>query len=118
VTDDRGAASSVQQVVAVAGPPRAPSDLVGSVVTSGTKTKTKTVTLTWRDNSANETGFVIQRCTETGKGALKTCTFADLTMVGANVTTYRETPGGSTYRYRVRGQNAFGASGYSNEVRK
>jgi PKD repeat protein len=118
VTDDRGATRSVQQVVVITGPPRAPSDLVASVVTSGTKAKTKTVTLNWRDNSSNETAFVVQRCTETGKGAVKTCTFADVARAAADVTTYKETLGSGTYRYRVRGSNAFGDSGYSNEVRK
>ena len=118
VTDDGGATRSVQRLVVISGPPRAPSDLVGSVVTSGTKTKTKTVTLTWRDNSSNETAFVVQRCTETGKGAVKTCTYADVATVAADVTTYKEVPGSSSYRYRVRGHNAFGDSSYSNEVRK
>jgi len=67
---------------------------------------------------SNETAFVVQRCTETGKGAVKTCTYADVATVAADVTTYKETPGSGTYRYRVRGSNAFGGSGYSNEVRK
>lgn len=117
VTDDRGATQSVQQVISIQGPPMAPSGLTAAVVTSGGKAKTKTVTLNWQDNSSNESGFVIQRCTETGKGAAKTCTYADITTVGANVTTYRETPGGSTYKYRVRGSSSSGDSGYSNEVR-
>lgn len=117
VTDDRGATHSVQQTVSVTGPPVAPSALAGTAVVSGGKTKTKSVTLNWQDNSSNESGFVIQRCTETGKGAAKTCTYADVAAVGANVTTYKETPGGSTYKYRVRARNAYGDSGYSNEVR-
>ena len=37
----------------------APSNLAGSAVVKNKKTAT--VTLTWTDNSANETGFVIQR---------------------------------------------------------
>jgi PKD repeat protein len=117
VTDDRGASRSVQQLVSLSGPPAAPSNLVATVVTSGTKTKTKTVTLTWQDNSGNETAFVIQRCTETGRGASRTCTYGDRATVGADVKTFKETPGSGTYKYRVRGHNALGDSGYSNEVR-
>jgi PKD repeat protein len=117
VTDDWGASRSAQQTVSISGPPAAPSNLTATVVTSGTKTKTKTVTLKWQDNSSNETGFTIQRCTETGKGAAKACVYGDFATVGADVTSYKETPGSATYRYRVRGSNAFSSSAYSNEVR-
>lgn len=117
VTDDRSATSNVQKAVSISGPPKAPSNLTAAVVTSGSRTKIKTVTLNWLDNSSNEANFFIQRCTETGKGTIKTCVYSDLTSVGANVTTYKETPGSGTYKYRVRGRNSFGDSGYTNEVR-
>lgn len=117
VTDNSNATSSAQKVVSISGPPKAPSDLTAAVVTSGSRTKTKTVSLNWLDNSSDETSFAIQRCTETGKGSQKTCVYSDLAIVGSNVTTYKETPGSATYKYRIRARNSFGDSGYSNEVR-
>ena len=117
VTDNSGATDGVQEVVSIAGPPAAPSNLTAAVVTSGGKTKIKTVTLNWKDNSSNETGFVIQRCTETGKGSTRTCTYADRATIGANTTSYSETAGSGTFRYRVRGFNDRGSSASSNEVR-
>ena len=117
VTDNMGATDSFQQVVNITGLPSAPSSLTAAVVTTGTKTKIKTVTLNWKDNSLNETNFIIQRCTETGRGSSKTCVFGDLTSVGANTTTYKETPGSGYFKYRVRGHNSIGDSGYTNEVR-
>ena len=117
VTDNSVAPDSVQHVISLTGPPTAPSNLTASVVTTGGKTRTKTVTLNWKDNSSNENGFTIQRCTETGKGAIKTCNYSDLATVGANITTFTNTPGSGTFRYRVRGFNSSGLSAYSNEVR-
>ena len=60
---------------------------------------------------------MIQRCTETGKGSTRTCTYADRATIGANATSYRESIGSGTFRYRVRGFNGSGSSAYSNEVR-
>ena len=63
--------------------------------------------LSWTDQSSNETGFNIERCT----GA--TCTaFSLLTSVGANVISYQNTAldAGTTYRYRVSAVNATGSS--------
>ncbi|MHB0857657.1 MAG: fibronectin type III domain-containing protein [Anaerolineae bacterium] len=67
------------------------------------------VLLTWRDNSNNETGFVIER-------ALAGGTFAPLTTVGANVTSYTDSAvtAGNTYTYRVKAINAGGESAYTN----
>ena len=69
------------------------------------------VSLSWTDNSNNETGFKIQR-----KGA--TGGYADLTTKGANVTTYNNTglTDGTLYYYRVCATNTAGDSAYSNEV--
>jgi serine protease AprX len=87
--------------------PAAPSGLTGTVLTS------TSIRLNWVDNSNNETGFSIQRCS----GA--NCTnFAQIATVGAGVTTYTNTglTSGQRYRYRVRAFNTVGNSAFSNIV--
>ncbi len=69
------------------------------------------VNLLWADNSSNELGFAIERCT----GA--TCTnFVQIATVGANVKSYSNTglTTRTTYRFRVRAFNNGGKSAYSN----
>jgi inhibitor of cysteine peptidase len=85
--------------------PAAPSTLTAIAVSKNQ------INLSWTDNATNETGFKIERC----RGS--TCTnFAQITTVGANVTTYSNTglSGNTTYRFRVRAYNAAGNSVYSN----
>jgi FtsP/CotA-like multicopper oxidase with cupredoxin domain len=91
------------QVVGVA--PRAPTGL--AVGLSAT-----TVTLSWTDNSLNETGFRIQRATD----AAFTTGVTNVT-VGGNVTTYTDSTiaGNQTYYYRVSAINVVGDTwDYSN----
>jgi fibronectin type 3 domain-containing protein len=69
------------------------------------------INVTWIDNSDNETGFVVQRCT----GAGCSSGFATVATMEANDTTHVDstaTPG-SSYGYRVRAFNAAGNSGFS-----
>ena len=76
------------------------------------------VSLTWRDNATNETGFAVERCT----GAPARCTnFAQIAAPGprndtGNVT-YVDTTvtAGNTYRYQVWAVNAVGRSASSYE---
>ena len=88
--------------------PASPSNL-GATATSST-----TVSLTWADNSNNETGFSIQRATNAGftKGL-------SIIPVGANVTTYSDTAllAKKKYYYRVLAFNAIGNSAYSNTAK-
>ena len=65
--------------------------------------------LQWSDNSADETGFVIQRSTDG-------VNFSELATAVANVATYDDLAvfGGFTYTYRVAAFNANGSSDYSN----
>jgi hypothetical protein len=87
-------------------PPQAPTDLSDQVI-SPTQ-----VDLSWTDNSADETGFKIERKLGTGG------TYAQIDTVGVNETTYSDTTtiGGPTYFYRIRAYNAEGDSSPSNEV--
>jgi hypothetical protein len=82
-------------------PPSAPTALV---VQRNSKTK---ATLTWTDNSGNETGFQIERSADG-------TTFTQIATVGANVTTYQDSGVNKAYYYRVRAFNSAGNSGYSN----
>ncbi len=69
------------------------------------------LTITFTDNSANETGFELERCQGVG------CTaFGLVTTLGANVTSYIDTAvsEGVTYCYRARAKNTAGFSTYSN----
>ena len=67
------------------------------------------ITLTWTDNSSNETSFVLQR--RTGTGA-----FATLATLSANATSYADgtVTVGASYGYRVKAANSAGSSAYSN----
>ncbi len=68
-------------------------------------------TLTWTDNSDNETAFKIFR--KKGNG-----TFSEVAQTPANVTKYVDISltAGAVYTYRVCASNSIGDSAYSNEV--
>lgn len=88
--------------------PAAPSDLTATAVSASQ------INLSWTDNSNNETGFSIERCTG------NSCTnFVQVASVGAGVTSFAN--GGLSnntfYRYRVRAFNGSGNSAYSNIAR-
>lgn len=119
VSDGNGGSDTTVVTITVAAPvPQAPSGLTATVQTSGKgKNKTKDVTLNWNDNSNNEEDFVIERCQETGKGRNKVCYFSVLGGVAANLTTFSDSPGSGTFKYRVKASNGNGDSGYSNEVK-
>ncbi len=110
VTDDKGATGSTSKVVSIVDPSTvlAPSNLVG-VAGKGT------ATLTWKDNSTNETNFYIER----GVKSKGVTTWTQIATVGANVTTWANTGlAKATYYYRVRAVNTTTGkiSGYSNTV--
>jgi hypothetical protein len=68
--------------------------------------------LSWTDNSTNEDGFTIERKTGT------TGTYAQITTVGADVTSYTDSGliDGATYCYGVAAFNSAGSSPYFSEV--
>jgi titin len=85
-------------------PPAAPSNLQAAAVSN------VQINLTWTDNSANETGFKIERKLSSA------ATYTQIALVGANVTTYLNTglSANTAYSYRVRAYNADGHSAFSN----
>jgi titin len=85
--------------------PAAPSNLTGN------RQKNGQISLTWRDNSNNETAFQVERSTD---GSV----FTVLATTAANTTKYKDTNAqkGRTYYYRVAAKNNVGLSSYSNTV--
>jgi titin len=85
--------------------PTAPSAL------SAKREKNGQVTLSWKDNSNNETAFQVARSTD---GTL----FTILATTAANTTKYKDTNARKrqTYYYRVAAKNNVGLSSYSNTV--
>jgi PKD repeat protein len=106
VTDNRGAKSTAQVVITVSPDPNvlnAPSGLSGSAGRGS-------VTLSWTDNSTNESGFYIERA-PSGSTA-----FARVGTVAANVKTFINTVSKGTYLFRVQAFNSTTVSAYSNTV--
>jgi len=88
-------------------PPNAPDNLAATAASASQ------INLAWSDNSDNESGFRIERCTGAG------CTgFVAVATTAAGATSYSNTglSASTTYRYRVLAFNAGGDSGPSNEA--
>jgi uncharacterized protein (TIGR02145 family) len=86
--------------------PLAPSELKATLVSSDQ------IDLSWKDNSTNETGYKIERKTETGN-------FTEIGSTAIDVTTFSDKTLSinTNYTYRVYGINQVGKSiSYSNEV--
>jgi hypothetical protein len=83
--------------------------MVGLV--SGAAESENQITLTWYDNSNNETGFKIER-------TLPGLAFTQIATVGADVWAYTDMTvlPSTAYRYRIRATNASGDSAYTNVI--
>jgi PKD repeat protein len=106
VTDNRGATGSASVTITVNPDPNvlnAPSNLTGTAGKSS-------ATLSWTDNSSNESGFYLERALSGSSS------FVRIATVGANVKTYKETIARGNYVYRVQAFNATTVSAYSNSV--
>ena len=106
VTDSQGATGTASVGISVATNPNvinAPSNLTGK----GAK---GSATLSWRDNSNNETGFTIERA------ASGSSTFTQVASVAVNASTFKDTVSKGAYVYRVRAFNGSATSTYSNSV--
>jgi len=103
VKDADGLADSDTITITILQPvPSAPSNLTASA-------RNGTVTLKWKDNSTNETNFLVERKSGT--------TWSRIQTLGANVTTTADTPGTGTFSYRVSASNSAGTSAPSNVVK-
>src|SRR5688572_8319731 len=83
--------------------PVAPSNL------SAVAASSSQITLTWRDNSSDETGFVIQRA------ATSSGWWTQIATTGAGVVSFTSSglTAGTPYYYRVRAYNSTGSSAYT-----
>jgi fibronectin type III domain protein len=107
--NDSGA-SAFSNVAEASTDPLEPPDAPPTSLTA-TSASPNQASLTWQDNSTNESGFDVERCS----GAQ--CTqFLTVGLVGPNVTSHVDSAlnSNTTYSYRVRATNNDGASGYSN----
>ena len=85
--------------------PAAPTELTAAVANNGQ------VTLNWRDNSNNESGFQIERSSDGN-------VFTAIATVATNIRKHKDVTAaaGQTYFYRVVAKNNVGLSNYSNVV--
>jgi len=101
VEDDSGLSADIAVTINVAAPvPNAPSAL--TAVTSAVPTS---VSLSWQDNSTNETGFVLMRDDEPEPVAVLSAGITAYTNAGLTVD--------QTYSYRVAASNEYGLSEWS-----
>jgi hypothetical protein len=109
VTDNLGSTGAASVVITASGSSgggiNAPSNLTASRASGGAN-------LAWIDNSSNESGFYVERA------PAGSTSFARIGQVGANVTSFFDTPGSGRFVYRVQAFNSSTGqtSGYSNQV--
>ena len=63
------------------------------------------IRVSWTDVS-NETSYLVQRCTVTGKGRTQTCGSIVTIPAGQNVTQIQDIPPAGTYKYQVQSYNS------------
>ncbi|MFM8217308.1 MAG: hypothetical protein ACKOJF_00135, partial [Planctomycetaceae bacterium] len=72
----------------------------------------RTVRLTWTDNSNSEDGFEVQQGTVKGSSV----TWKVVTTTAASATAYQFSVGKGTFRFRVRAKKGTTYTAFSNEV--
>jgi hypothetical protein len=91
------------------GPANATTPLATPSTLVATAASPTRINLAWADNSLNETGYSVERSTDT-------VNYFEIGTTGQNVTSYSDLAAveGTTYYYRVRAYNAVTTSAYSN----
>lgn len=104
VYDDANALNYSNELTVSLIKPEAPSNLMVKSVSASE------IEITWRDNSSNETEFIIE--------AKRFYNFIEVARVPANTTTYshKNLPNASTVSFRVKAVNGVNQSNTSNEV--
>lgn len=99
-------APTITPIIPVITKPKAPSLLEVS------NAPDSAVSLSWKDNANNETGFIIER-KSAGDGS-----YSRIAMVVANTVSYTDTelPSATNIFYRVKAYNKAGESAYSNDA--
>lgn len=87
--------------VVVASTPSAPTAVTATAAG-------RTVTVRWTDTSSDETGFTVVREKRSKNGTWGSATTVGT--LGANATTFTNSPGKGTFRYSVRATNSAGSS--------
>jgi hypothetical protein len=118
--DDAGQASGATSVTVTAAAPTAPAAPSGlnAIVTStrAGKTRVYSGSLTWVDNSNNETAFIVQRFVKSKKSCVLDTGFGTK-LVTADVTSYIDpTATASTCGYQVAARNGVGDSGFVKDL--
>jgi Phage-related protein, tail component len=98
-----GGNSPYSNVLQTGAAPAAPSQLAANGISASE------IDLSWVDNATNETALLVERSTDN-------VSFTQIASLAAGSTSYPNTglASGTTYYYRVRAQNSFGFSAYSN----
>jgi FtsP/CotA-like multicopper oxidase with cupredoxin domain len=89
-------------------PPAAPSNLQAQVQSG------PSVSLTWKDNATNETGFVLERSSDNGATYSEIATPPSKNNTGYTSYTDTNVVAGTKYVYRVKAVNGSTSSNYSN----
>jgi len=116
--DDLGSvANSTAASVTVNEVQTAPLNVNGIVtLTRSGKTRIYSGSVTWTDNSTNETNFLVQRLTKVKKACALDTAFGTI-QLPAGTTSYADsTPTASTCGYQVAAQNAAGTSSYVRDI--
>jgi hypothetical protein len=110
---DQAKISSIEIVSASSGPAPSPSPVKPAAASSlvATSASATSVALGWKDNSNNESGFIIQRKTTKGGDA-----FVEIARTGANALSYLDSGLNQywEYDYQVIAYNAVGNAAASN----
>jgi len=111
VTDNDGVSSSAEPIVITIEEDTSSEVLAPSGLSASANANT--VTLNWKDNSINETGFVIERAKRKGRGYV----FGPIATTAVNISSYEDVVAETgDYKYRIKAIGETSESSYTAEV--